>query len=826
MTRSKAGLILALLFSSSLSANPEMTVELPGGSTMELVWVEPGTFTMGLSDEEQQDLVDYNGGEDYSDLLPPHEVTISTGFWIGKYEVTVSQWEAVMARAVNDPSREPEGPVSAAWLDIDEFLWRLNAAAGDGRFRLPTEAEWEYAARAGTTTIWSFGSLLRFQNRGRFILFTCASGELGSPSCTWRVGQRDPNPWGLYDVHGNAPEMTSDAMVPYSAGAQVDPFVAGDSSRVIRGNSAVFTMSPPPAALGLQISANRQEGTHAGLRILMTQSPGPLRADAGRYRWAAAGEPVVLDGSGSVGSPSLSYTWEEHPDNLELGVLDNPSRVQPVITAHRLGEYRFSLTVSDGMSISDPHDVVIEIVRVSDHGVVTAALKEGVEMDFVWIEPGPHQMGFSKELERLLRDSGLWNAAQVNDAASMSRLAQPAHDVTLTRGFYLARYEMTQGQWTGLTGEKPWVDDARCAHVVDEADVPAVCVSYDRLGDSIGELNRVAHRIRLGLPTEAQWEHAALTGSSHLWSFGSEPSRLDDHAWYAGNASGAGARSPRTVGEKLPNRWGLHDMDGNVSEWCLDQFAPYDETQKTDPAGPFMPAWDRSPVQRGGNVELPPISSRERFGAIATEAGAVVGARLVLFGPPMPPPVGVARYELDEDPPTLPLDPAGYPTPGEPLVLFLDQTFDAGSAAGWRFNENRRGEESVWHEGLWSVRDGAYRLAPIKLASVTYHGGPDLTNYTVETRIRVQGGEGWVVFTHADENPFWRLSLNQDKQHLQLLVSQDVGQLTLPPAPGDHEDPRSPLAWTRHWTLRRSDWHDVRIDVRTSAIDVYVDGVA
>ena len=122
---------------------------------MELVWVEPGTFTMGLSDEEQQDLVDYNGGEDYSDLLPPHEVTISTGFWIGKYEVTVSQWEAVMARAVNDPSREPEGPVSAAWLDIDEFLWRLNAAAGDGRFRLPTEAEWEYAARAGTTTIWS-----------------------------------------------------------------------------------------------------------------------------------------------------------------------------------------------------------------------------------------------------------------------------------------------------------------------------------------------------------------------------------------------------------------------------------------------------------------------------------------------------------------------------------------------------------------------------------------------------------------------------------------------------------------------------------------------
>ena len=130
-----------------------IVVELRDGVAMEFVWIEPGTFLMGSPASAP------TRGEDEG---PQHEVSISKGFYLGKFEITQAQWVVVMGTAPWTRRKyvraEPNHPaVYISWVDMQEFLRRLNEAAARDLYRLPTEAEWEYACRAGTTTSRSFG---------------------------------------------------------------------------------------------------------------------------------------------------------------------------------------------------------------------------------------------------------------------------------------------------------------------------------------------------------------------------------------------------------------------------------------------------------------------------------------------------------------------------------------------------------------------------------------------------------------------------------------------------------------------------------------------
>lgn len=217
-----AAIILTL--SSFSNAADEATVELPGGASMEFVLIEPGTFSMG-SPESEPDRDDWEG--------PQHKVTISHAFYFGRYEVTQGQWLSVMGTSpwhgqkmvIEDP-RHPATYIS--WEDAQKFIHRLNEAAGDSLYRLPTEAEWEFACRCGTTTRWSFGDDSTVI--GDYAWYSGNTWTIGE-AYPHAVGLKQPNPWGLYDMHGNVWEYCQDWFGNYRDEEQTDP-VGATSSRL------------------------------------------------------------------------------------------------------------------------------------------------------------------------------------------------------------------------------------------------------------------------------------------------------------------------------------------------------------------------------------------------------------------------------------------------------------------------------------------------------------------------------------------------------------------------------------------------------------------
>jgi formylglycine-generating enzyme len=219
---------------AELKAGQGKTFTLPGGVKLEMVYIAPGTFIMGSPSSE--------AGR--NDDETQHQVTLTKGFWLGKYEVTQGQWEAIMG---NNPSHfsncGSNCPVEqVSWNDCQEFIRKLNNLSGFSGFRLPTEAEWEYACRAGTTTAFNTGRCLSTSEanyNGNRPLEGCSEGQYREK--TLPVGSFAPNAWGLYDMHGNVWEWCWDWHGSYPTGPVSDSTGAvSGSNRVLRGGSWDF----------------------------------------------------------------------------------------------------------------------------------------------------------------------------------------------------------------------------------------------------------------------------------------------------------------------------------------------------------------------------------------------------------------------------------------------------------------------------------------------------------------------------------------------------------------------------------------------------------
>lgn len=217
-----------------------VTVYFPGDLPVHFRLIPPGTFLMG---SEPEDKMGAAGQGHERDESPMHPVTISKAFYMGVYEITQQQWVSVMGnnpavfQQVENYKQEDEDhllrPVEyVSWDDCQEFIARLNEM-GMGTFRLPTEAEWEYACRAGTTTRFFWENDPRM-----WIINQYAWANSRSFASTHPVGQKMPNPWGLYDMSGNVWEWCSDWYGPYSNDHQTDPRGPEEGSRkVFRGGS-------------------------------------------------------------------------------------------------------------------------------------------------------------------------------------------------------------------------------------------------------------------------------------------------------------------------------------------------------------------------------------------------------------------------------------------------------------------------------------------------------------------------------------------------------------------------------------------------------------
>jgi formylglycine-generating enzyme required for sulfatase activity len=193
-------------------------IDLGKDVKLEMVLIPAGKFKMGSPVSEKG----------RSDNETQHEVTLTKPYYMGKYEVTQEQWESVMGNnpSISEGAKLPVTNVS--WEDCQEFIKELNAKTSGG-YRFPTEAEWEYACRAGTSTAYSFGDIITPKDAN------IDDSKIGKPVA---VGSYKPNAFGLYDMHGNVWEWCEDWYGSLQDGEVMDPKgPAKGEIRVLRGGS-------------------------------------------------------------------------------------------------------------------------------------------------------------------------------------------------------------------------------------------------------------------------------------------------------------------------------------------------------------------------------------------------------------------------------------------------------------------------------------------------------------------------------------------------------------------------------------------------------------
>jgi formylglycine-generating enzyme required for sulfatase activity/tRNA A-37 threonylcarbamoyl transferase component Bud32 len=202
-----------------------------------------------------------------------------------------------------------------------------------------------------------------------------------------------------------------------------------------------------------------------------------------------------------------------------------------------------------------------------EHRQTPPEIVNSLGMKFVWVQPGTFLMGSPPNEEGRLDNQG------------------PQHRVTLTKGFWVSVYPVTQSEWQKIMGSNPslFKGNNRPVERVSWDDCQAFC---RKLSEREGKTYR--------LLTEAEFEYVCRAGTTTAFCFGDEPAKLGEYAWFGGNSG----RKSHPVGRKKANAWGLYDMHGNVWEWCQDKVAHYPRSDQVDPQGPPRGSYG---VLRGGS---------------------------------------------------------------------------------------------------------------------------------------------------------------------------------------------------------------------------------
>lgn len=531
----------------------EGAADLPKGLKnslgMELILIPAGDFRMG-NEEPVAELLEafpYTERREIENAEPSRPVRISKPFYMGKYEVTVGQFRSFVEASGYRAEAEQDGeggvgydetkftiemkpnfgwlktgfaqteshPVTnVSWNDARAFCAWLSKEDG-AEYRLPTEAEWEYACRGGTSTRYHSGEdperLVQVGNiadgtgNSRFYFSISRKGLYAFQSpisandgyiFTAPVGRFRANAFGLYDMHGNVWEWCSDLYGAdyYKNGPKADPTGPREgSSRIFRGGGWAS------AATGCRSAFRNKSG------------PSSRHVSIG-FRVAHTTKSLV------PASSTKSIQGEASSDAaISTATKDRPKPVR----ASELGSHA-------GDERSD----------------------KALGLKLAWCPAGKFLMG---------------SPASDPDAKDDE---QPQVAVELTRGFWLGKYEVTQGEWQGLMGTAPW---KVTGSAVQGANYPACEITLAEaveFCEKLTEREMAAGSLTDGwyfrLPSEAEWEYACRAGSQTRYSFGDAAEELGKYAFYKAGPS----FELRPVGEKAANRWGFFDMHGNVSEWC------------------------------------------------------------------------------------------------------------------------------------------------------------------------------------------------------------------------------------------------------------------
>jgi formylglycine-generating enzyme required for sulfatase activity len=304
-------------------------VPIAAPANTNLVFIQPGTFTMGSPTN------DGGPGEH-----PQTVVTISRGFWIGKYLVTQGEYQAVVGSnpsyftSADGFSDDPALPVeSLSWYDATKYCalrTQQEQAAGliasNLVYRLPTEAEWEYVCRAGTTTEFSYGDDPGYTNLVNYSWYVANSGGMSHP-----VGQKLPNPWGLYDVHGDVYEWCLDWLGTYPGGTVLDPQGTDPGGwRGARGGGLANDAPECRSANRFYVSPYLIEDD-LGFRVVLAQSPVGAGTYAVLNRYGGVAKITAPSGgvSAVISTAAATGMTLDNEGNYILAAVNSLLKVKP-----------------------------------------------------------------------------------------------------------------------------------------------------------------------------------------------------------------------------------------------------------------------------------------------------------------------------------------------------------------------------------------------------------------------------------------------------------------------------------------------------------------
>ena len=528
-------------------------------NNMEMIFCPPGTFMMGQKGV----------------AAPVHQVTLTNGFYLGKYEVTQSEYEKVMmgntAGLSATPSYWPNNndrPVDKiSWNDTQIFLMRLNDMEQNAgrlpsgwKYVLPTESQWEYACRAGTTTLYSWGNDIN-SSRANY------NQNIGQ---TVNVGQYAANPWGFYDMHGNVWEWVYDWKADYSDDSQTNP--EGAVSGSLRGSRGGSFVDGLHALRTAQSSGGVLTGRHSnrGFRIAFQLIP----ADTANPELELFGGTAITREAGQAWAEPGVEAHDARDGNITDQIV-----VTGIVDMNRTGDYTLTYTVTDAAGNKDTKTRKVTVV-----GSHSVDLNATVAMDMIWCPPGTFTMGSpTSEVGRHIKET--------------------EHQTTLTQGFYLGKYEVTQSQYKAVMTGNTNSLSVDPSHFKGN-NRPVENVNWNDTQVFLTRLN--AHQVgslpagwSYALPTEAQWEYACRAGTTTAYSWGNDiNSSMANYNWDGGGTNGIDFKQTRDVGQYAANLWGFYDMHGNVFEWVNDWRADYPSDPQINPQGPIS---GTERVQRGGS---------------------------------------------------------------------------------------------------------------------------------------------------------------------------------------------------------------------------------